>query len=342
MIELFVPGRLCLLGEHSDWAGGYRRQNSQLEKGYAIVCPTNQGNYARAKKINKKVCRFIFKDRTPVEIDLNPQNLLKLAKSTDFYNYIAGTLYQISLIQKNMTGIEIDNYDSTLPIKKGLSSSASICVLVTKAYNALFNLGWTIPQEMELAYLGEITTPSRCGRMDQACAYNKPTLMIFDGDELKSTPLQIKNNLFIVIIDLHASKNTPKILSALNKGYPFAIEPKDNKKQAVLGIENKKIVMSAVKCLKTGDLQELGNLMKKSQYNFDQYLACYCPKELIAPKLHSILYESSIQDLMYGAKGVGSQGDGSAQILARNKDCQLEIIKVLENKFNVSCFCLDI
>ena len=25
-IELFVCGRLCLLGEHSDWAGGFRRQ----------------------------------------------------------------------------------------------------------------------------------------------------------------------------------------------------------------------------------------------------------------------------------------------------------------------------
>jgi len=342
MIELFVPGRLCLLGEHSDWAGGYRRQNSKLEKGYAIVCPTNQGNYARVKKIRKKVCRFILKDNLIKEIDLDPHKLLELAKSTDFYNYIAGTLYQISLTQKDMPGIEIDNYNSTLPIKKGLSSSASICVLVTRAYNALFNLGWTIPQEMEMAYLGEITTPSRCGKMDQSCAYNKPTLLIFDGDELKSVPLQIKNNLFIIIVDLHASKNTPRILSALNKGYPFAIENEDYKKQSVLGIENKKIVMSAVKCLKIGDFKTLGSLMKQSQYNFDQYLTSYCPKELIAPKLHSILYESSIQDLMYGAKGVGSQGDGSAQILTRNKNSQLEIIEILENKFDVSCFCLDI
>jgi hypothetical protein len=26
-LELFVPGRLCVLGEHSDWAGGFRRMN---------------------------------------------------------------------------------------------------------------------------------------------------------------------------------------------------------------------------------------------------------------------------------------------------------------------------
>ena len=29
-INLFVPGRLCLFGEHSDWAGMYRIVNSDL------------------------------------------------------------------------------------------------------------------------------------------------------------------------------------------------------------------------------------------------------------------------------------------------------------------------
>ncbi|WP_365670668.1 galactokinase family protein [Okeania sp. SIO3I5] len=33
-MKLFVPGRLCLFGEHSDWAGGYRLMNPQIEKGY--------------------------------------------------------------------------------------------------------------------------------------------------------------------------------------------------------------------------------------------------------------------------------------------------------------------
>ena len=62
--EIFVPGRLCLLGEHSDWAATFRRQNSSIEKGYAIIFPTNQGNYAKIKKIEKKVCRFISQNKT--------------------------------------------------------------------------------------------------------------------------------------------------------------------------------------------------------------------------------------------------------------------------------------
>eukprot|EP00906_Rhabdomonas_costata_P010794 RCo015173 len=46
-IELFVPGRICLIGEHSDWAGHYRRFNASVEKGYCIVAGTNQGLFAR-------------------------------------------------------------------------------------------------------------------------------------------------------------------------------------------------------------------------------------------------------------------------------------------------------
>ena len=48
-MKIFVPGRLCLFGEHSDWAGGYRRLNPYLEKGYALLVGTNQGIYAQVK-----------------------------------------------------------------------------------------------------------------------------------------------------------------------------------------------------------------------------------------------------------------------------------------------------
>ena len=48
-MDIFVPGRICLFGEHSDWAGGYRRVNSGLEKGYCIITGTNQGIHARVR-----------------------------------------------------------------------------------------------------------------------------------------------------------------------------------------------------------------------------------------------------------------------------------------------------
>ena len=55
MTELFVPGRVCLFGEHSDWAGGHRRVNSRLEKGYTIIAGTNQGLSARVRAHESKL-----------------------------------------------------------------------------------------------------------------------------------------------------------------------------------------------------------------------------------------------------------------------------------------------
>ncbi len=93
-----------------------------------------------------------------------------------------GVAYQI-LTHYHVRGLVIDNYKTDLPIKKGLSSSAAICVLTARAFNRVYDLKMTIRGEMELAYQGEITTPSRCGRMDQGCAFgNRPILMTFDGD----------------------------------------------------------------------------------------------------------------------------------------------------------------
>ncbi len=49
VIELFVPGRLCLMGEHSDWAGGYRRTHPALAPGHCLVAGTDQGIRVRAE-----------------------------------------------------------------------------------------------------------------------------------------------------------------------------------------------------------------------------------------------------------------------------------------------------
>ena len=48
-MKIFVPGRVCLFGEHSDWAGGYRRINAEIERGYTLICGTEQGIYAEVE-----------------------------------------------------------------------------------------------------------------------------------------------------------------------------------------------------------------------------------------------------------------------------------------------------
>ena len=50
MIKLFVPGRLCLFGEHTDWAGHYRTMNADIAPGAAIVTGIEQGIYAEVER----------------------------------------------------------------------------------------------------------------------------------------------------------------------------------------------------------------------------------------------------------------------------------------------------
>ena len=52
---------------------------------------------------------------------------------------------------------------TTLPLKKGLSSSAALCVLVARAFNQAYGLRLTTRGEMQYAYDGERMTPSQVG-----------------------------------------------------------------------------------------------------------------------------------------------------------------------------------
>jgi len=328
-IKLFVPGRLCLFGEHSDWAGGHRRQNSEIEKGYAIVAPTNQGNHALVRKLSNPVIRFKSSIDSSFELPLDESVLSAEATRGGFFSYVAGVAYQAISDHHNVGGIEIDNYKSDLPIKKGLSSSASICVLVARAFNQLYNLGWKVKREMDMAYAGETTTPSRCGRLDQACAFNHPVLMTFDADNVATENIRVQIPLYLVVVDLTSKKDTKKILAELNKGFPFPTNDFERKKHKYLGEINKSIVKSAVSAIKRGDAEEVGRLMTKAQSEFDIHLAPSCPEELTSPKLHRVLSYPQIQNLISGGKGVGSQGDGSAQFIARNEESQSRLIKIL-------------
>ena len=323
-MDLFVPGRICLFGEHSDWAGGYRRMNAEIEKGYALIAGTNQGMYA---EVNPHPTKLIFRatlnDGTvmpPWEIPMERHALLEQVHQGGFFSYIAGVAYQF-LTHYRVRGLEINNYRTDLPIKKGLSSSAAVCVLTARAFNRTYDLKMTIRGEMELAYNGEITTLSQCGRLDQGCAYgNRPIEMIFDGDRLDVKELSTPSELYYIIVDLKAGKDTREILADLNRCYPFAHDQIQQDVQKYLGAINHRIVNKAAEALCKGDAQRLGALMNEAQELFDKNLQPACPSQLTAPVLHKLLRYEPLQQYLYGGKGVGSQGDGTAQLLAKNAD----------------------
>ncbi len=50
------------------------------------------------------------------------------AQAGTFWSYVAGTAYKV-MTEHEVGGLFIDNHTTTLPLKKGLSSSAAVCVL---------------------------------------------------------------------------------------------------------------------------------------------------------------------------------------------------------------------
>jgi UTP-glucose-1-phosphate uridylyltransferase/mevalonate kinase len=345
-MRIFVPGRICLFGEHSDWAGGYRRINAEIEKGYTLLTGTNQGIHA---EVGPHPTALVLTSTTPdgqrhgpYEIPMEARALLEEAQGGGFWSYIAGVAYQI-LTHYHVRGLVIDNYQTDLPVKKGLSSSAAICVLTARAFNRVYDLKMTIRGEMELAYQGEITTPSRCGRMDQGCAYgDRPILMTFDGDQLGVEELQVPHDLHFVIVDLQAQKDTMEILARLNRSFPFAETETERGVQDLLGPINKRMVHQAVTALQAGDAQRLGALMVEAQAFFDRYAMPACPEELTAPVLHRVLNHEPLEPHIWGGKGVGSQGDGTAQFIARSQDDQRAVIEIIERDLGMACLTLTL
>ena len=334
-MKLFVPGRLCLFGEHTDWAGHYRTMNADINPGAAIVTGIEQGIYAEVEKSSifelyssADEIKNVWQD---FSCRMDEVELKRVAKSGSFFCYCAGVASYM-LEWYKVGGVRIRITDMTLPMKSGLSSSAAICVLVARAFNQLYNLNLNTLGEVNIAYLGELRTSSRCGRLDQACAFGvKPNLMNFDGDEIEVRSLNVKKPLYWVFADLCAEKDTIKILSDLNKAYPFPNSDAERALHDALGQQNLEIVERAIKYMAEGDAESLGKLMTEAEALFDEKVAPMS-SALLSPKLHAVLQDPKILPLVWGGKGVGSHGDGSVQFLAKSEEAQQQVTNYLNEQ----------
>ena len=342
--ELFVPGRLCLFGEHSDWAGGYRRSQPEIFPGYCLITGTEQGIWARVSPDPA----FRIESRMPdmnrvseARIPFTATDLLRAAAAQTFASYAAGTAHVIRE-RYSVSGIRIHAYDMDLPLKKGLSSSAAICVLTARAFNRVYDLGLTIEQEMEAAYQGELLAGSQCGRMDQGCAFGRiPVFLTFDGDDMTAAPLTAGADLHLLIVDVKGEKDTRKILADLNRTFQGQDAPGEAIREG-LGPRNAEILSAARKVVEAGDAVALGWLMQTAQANFDQHVMPGCPDQLAAPRLRQVLNHPAAKALSTGGKGVGSQGDGCAQLVFTGPDARQECRVALEKDLGVPCLDLTI
>ena len=342
--KLFVPGRLCLFGEHSDWAAEYG-----VHQGYCLVIGTDQGLSASAAATEEFSIMTQLPDSTgrssgrarQMNCRWDADTLLSAAKDdNEFFRYCAGVAYELMSRPGVAGGIDLRIHSMDLPLRKGVSSSAAVCILVAKAFNAVYDLGLFPHELMEIAYLGEKLTGSQCGRMDQACIYGKtPVLLTFSKSaEVRVEPLFPAREISMFFVDLAGSKDTVRILADLQGHYL-----RNKSLQRALGEENERIVRRAYAALGAGDAEGLGGLMTEAQESFDKLVAPCSPKQLASPLLHEVLGMKAISPHVWGGKGVGSQGDGTVQFVARGPEDRDQAIKKIVSTYpQMQCFPLSV
>lgn len=153
----FSPGRVNLIGEHTDYNGGN-----------VFPCALTIGTYAVARKRDDKkvlVHSLNFKDLGIIEFSLD--NMVN-EKEHDWANYPKGVIKTFENHGYNIpSGFEIIFYGN-IPNGSGLSSSASLEVLMGTILNESFNLNIDMVdivkmcQEAENKFIGV-----NCGIMDQ-------------------------------------------------------------------------------------------------------------------------------------------------------------------------------
>lgn len=342
-VELFVPGRLCLFGEHADWAGA---RGPHL--GYCLVIGTDQGITAEARLSDE----FAVESQIPdadgrpsgrvrrMSCPFEPDALREAACDQDeFFRYCAGVAHQMADVP-GVGGLEVRITAMDLPLRKGVSSSAAVCILLARAFDAVYDLRLFPHELMEAAYHGERLTGSGCGRMDQACIYGKtPVLLTFGSKaEPRVEPVFPGGDVQMFFVDLAGRKDTVRILTDLQ-----AAHPRSRELQEALGPANERVVRRAYRALSSGDAERLGALMREAQELFDTAVAPHSRDELAGPLLHELLGWEELAPHVHGGKGVGSQGDGTAQFVARSaEDREAAMARIAEQYPQMRCYPLTI
>lgn len=329
-IKLFIPGRIGVIGEVSDLVSPYLSENKELIPGHAISLPINKGIYSNSKKSEK----FIYKNKEKYfECEITEERLEEEAESDSFYSYICGTILYLIRNYK-VQGIELEIEKMDLPIKKGLSSSAAICLTIVKAYNELYDLKLNDKQIKEIAYEGEHLAKSQCGRLDQESIMNNSiSHIIFEENEAKSEEIFVKEEIYLLLVDLNSYKDTKSIMRTFNNALPFVRNEDDQIIHDIIGEKNKELIQKAIEGIEIGNIKQLGECLSKAQELMDK--AGKICEALKAPVFHKMINDDFVKKSIYGGKACGSGGDGTAILICKDKKKQEELSKYINETFKM-------
>ena len=339
----FAPGRVNLIGEHTDYNGGH-----------VFPCALTIGTYAIVRKREDRNFRFYstnFESLGVIEASLDN---LKYDKALDWTNYPLGVVW--AFIEK---GYPVDcGFDMLLfgniPNGSGLSSSASVEVVTGVALRDLF--GYDDISMIDIALFGQYSENNfngvNCGIMDQfAIAMGKKDQAIFlDTSDLSYTyaPIKLADEKIVIAcsnkkrglgdskynerraeceealselqtkLDIKALGELSEEEFEANKDL---IKSEVRQRRAKHAVYENQRTLKAVDALKAGNLEEFGKLMNASHVSLrDDY-------EVTGIELDTLVENAWEQEGVIGSRMTGA-GFGGCTVSIVKTDC---VDKFIEN-----------
>lgn len=334
-LYFFAPGRVNLIGEHTDYNGGH-----------VFPCALSFGTHCVfCKRDDKKIRLYSlnFPEKGIIDADLSA---ISYDKKQDWANYPLGVIKTLQNHGYNINqGFEL-MFWGDIPNGAGLSSSASIELATAVAMNKVFNL--YIPQVELVKFCQEAENKfvgMNCGIMDQfAIGMGKEgCAVLLDCNTLnyEYAPLDLKG-VSIVIMNTNKRRELAdskynerrseceRALKELQRKLPIKslgdlsinefeknkeliTNPTDRKRAKHAVYENQR-TLQAVERLKAGDLKTFGKLMNESHISLrDDY-------EVTGKELDTLAEAAWQQPGVLGARMTGAGFGGCAIALVQDAD----------------------
>lgn len=289
----FAPGRVNMIGEHTDYNGGH-----------VFPCALTIGTYAAVKKRTDRKLRFYSMNFESLDIIESSLDDLTPSDAAGWTNYPKGVMWAFAERGMKMDcGLDIV-LNGNIPNGSGLSSSASLEVLTGFYLRDLYGFEVT---NIDLAKIGQYSENNfngmNCGIMDQfASAMGKKDNAIFldtadlsyqyaplvlDGAKIVVTNSNVKHSLVNSEYNVRRSE-CEKALSELQtvvkiaglgdlteeefEEYKCAIKDEVRVRRAKHAVYENQRTIRAVEALKSNDLKLFGELMNASHVSLrDDY-----------------------------------------------------------------------
>ena len=290
----FSPGRVNLIGEHTDYNGGF-----------VFPCALDFGTYAVVKKREDKIFRMYSKNFENLGIiEFNLDNLV-YDKKDDWGNYPKGVVK--TFLDRNYkidSGFDV-LFLGNIPNGAGLSSSASIEVLTAVILKDLFKLDVDMVEMVKMCQVAENKFIGvNSGIMDQFAVGmgKKDNAILLDCNTLKYEYVPVKlKNMSIIIANTNKKRgladskynerrsSCEEAVKILNKNginikylgeltvaefekIKHYITDEEQLKRATHAVTENERAKNAVEFLKKDDIAEFGRLMNKSHISLkDDY-----------------------------------------------------------------------